>query len=279
MGKSYEHNIEAVFGFTKEEETERYWRLMEKINAGHYVLSASSLKQFFKSPKHFIKYKCVKSGKTDAAKRGTLIDDIIYNQGVTKLQFLNIEERPDQKHGMTSKVNKAWKAEQEETIGQQYLITEKIYDQAVTMADAVLNDPEAKAILDKSIEFQRKVEFEYLGHPFVSYFDNDTPDEINDLKSCPDSHVSKFKWKIRDKDSRFDIQMALYQIGDGRNKKCSITAVDTSSNVCIFDLHEETLARGRADIQRAVEGWERCVKENLWNAGYSFWSPTGRYRI
>lgn len=261
------------------EEKERYDLLMGDIYSGSFTLSPSSLRHFMLSPRHFVLSRVVKQEVSESLKLGILVDNLLMNGGETKIRFIDFEERPEKGKTMASNMNKAWKEEVLEEIGPDNLLPKDVYDTGVMMAEMVMADPEAASILEKSTSFQRFIEWEMFGEKFRGIIDVDCPDEINDVKTCRDAHVNKFRWSITDKDRRYDCQLAGYREGDGNGKNCSIIAVDRNGHVSVIDLTFQTLDTAMMDIKYAVEGFKRCREEKLWHMSYSFWSDSRRYRV
>ena len=273
------HKIDNRLGFDGEE-LERFDKLMNSIYSGAYRLSPSSIRRFLLSPRHFVISRVVKEDVSDSAKLGILVEDMVLNEGVSKLVLMDFEERPEKDKTMASNANKAWaRAFIEKSGGVDNVVSETVFNKAKKMADAVKADDEAMAIIESATVIQRKIEWSMSGLQILGYIDIDTPNLIVDFKTCPDAHVSKFKWKLTDKDSMYGVQLRSYQIGDGTNKPCAIIAVDSDCNTSVFELSQRSLELADIEIEKAIDGFLRCMEENRWHESYSFWSPKKRFQI
>lgn len=206
---------------------------------GKYALSSSSLKMLLKSPKTYRNVTQYGSEDTQALSEGRLahlmilephkLDNMIFVDASTK--NTNIYKDAKKKHE------------------QVYLVKER--KAAERLADAVLRNEAALRLISKS-EFEVPAIQMIEGLPFRGKADILKEDTIIDFKSSAD--CSTFRYSA-DKYS-YDLQAWLYLKLFNKTNFVFLVVDKASTDIGIFDVSEEFLARGEQKFRQAVDNYK-----------------------
>lgn len=252
--------------------------LLHSLREGRFVLSASQLKAFAKSPRHWVSYRLKEFKRTDAMKMGTICENLILGEDIQEFIF-DPEDRPEKDKGMTSKINKEWKAQLYEQHGEDMVISIDMVEKAKEIAEGVLQNQMVKAMINGG-EIQKKLEWEYGGLSFVGYIDY-LNGSIIDLKKVSNADFQKVKWQIRD--YAMDLQLTMYRIGlaqmeDGNYRDCYLICYDEDSNVTVVKISEDTFSQSHTKYRQLIADFKMCVDNpELFDASYEFQTESGYY--
>lgn len=241
-------------------------------------LSYSSLKQFKKSPKHYIHYLTEPRAHSAAFTLGSAIDCLLLEPDKFEDRF--IVTTMYKGTGSVS-LNKELKA-QAEAEGKQILSPD---DEALARQciKSVLEHGMASELIQNRNAVQKKLTFRYKGLPFVGYQDFASQlvrgeiikKIVVDLKSAQSADPKDFmrdvaKWG-------YPLQAATYlnyykrkyfQFPDfywlvvEKNKPFGVSVIR-------MDDKDKTNAMNEFDL--LVKSFKYCMKNDLWHMGYDFW--------
>ena len=213
---------------------------------GQYALSSSSLKTLLKSPKTYrniLKYGDP-NGDSPALAAGKLVHWMILEpHKVDKLHFVDASTK-------NTNLYKDAKAK----YGEVFLTKER--SAAERLADAVLRNEAALKLLTKS-EFEVPAVEMIENLPFRGKADIIQGDTIIDLKTSQD--LNSFRYSC-DKYS-YDLQAWLYLKLFNKNKFIFLVVDKTSTDIGIFDVSDEFLARGEQKFRQAVDNYKYFFQE------------------
>ena len=211
---------------------------------GQHALSSSSLKLLLKSPKSYRNILKYGSQDTPAFSEGRLVHWMILEpHKIKEMHFVDAS---------TKNTNKYKDAKKE--YSQVFLMKEK--NAAERLADAVLRNEAALKLLNKS-------EFEV---PAIEMIENIAirgkadiiqGDTIIDLKTSADLNAFRY---ASDKYG-YDLQAWLYLKLFKKDKFIFLVVDKSTTDIGIFDVSEEFLARGENKFRQAIDNYKHFFEE------------------
>jgi len=206
---------------------------------GKYALSSSSLKMLLKSPKTYRNVTQYGSEDTQALSEGRLAHLMILEpHKLDNMIFVDASTKNTNKYKDAKKEN-----------GQVFLMKER--QAAERLADAVLRNEAALKLLSKS-EFEVPAIQMIEGLPFRGKADIIQEDTIIDLKTSQD--LNSFRYSC-DKYS-YNLQAWLYMKLFNKKNFIFLVVDKASTDIGIFDVSEEFLARGEEKFRQAVDNYK-----------------------
>jgi len=211
---------------------------------GKHALSSSSLKMLLKSPKTYRNVTLYGSDDTAALSEGRLAHLMILEpHKLDKMIFVDASTK-------NTNIYKDAKKKHEQV----YLMKER--NTAERLADAVLRNEAALRLLSKS-EFEVPAIQMIEGLAFRGKADIIQEDTIIDLKTSAD--LSTFRYSA-DKYS-YDLQAWLYLKLFNKNKFVFLVVDKASTDIGIFDVSDEFLARGEQKFRQAIDNYKYFFQE------------------
>lgn len=213
---------------------------------GKHALSSSSLKMILKSPKTYRNVTKYGDPNSDspALAAGKLVHWMVLEpHKLDKLHFVDASTKNTNKY-------KDAKAQ----YGEVFLTKER--SAAERLSDAVLRNEAALKLLTKS-EFEIPAIEEIDGLPFRGKADIIQGDTIIDLKTSQD--LNSFRYSC-DKYS-YDLQAWLYLKLFNKDKFIFLVIDKASTDIGIFDVSDDFLARGEQKFRQAVDNYKYFFQE------------------
>lgn len=213
---------------------------------GKHALSSSSLKMILKSPKTYRNVTKYGDPNPDspALAAGKLVHWMVLEpHKLDKLHFVDASTKNTNKY-------KDAKAQ----YGEVFLTKER--SAAERLSDAVLRNEAALKLLTKS-EFEIPAIEEIDGLPFRGKADIIQGDTIIDLKTSQD--LNSFRYSC-DKYS-YDLQAWLYLKLFNKDKFIFLVIDKASTDIGIFDVSDDFLARGEQKFRQAVDNYKYFFQE------------------
>tara|TARA_R100001079_G_scaffold111005_1_gene88840 strand:+ start:216 stop:944 length:729 start_codon:yes stop_codon:yes gene_type:complete len=231
------------------------------------TLSYSSIKEFQKSPAHFISYINREKKSTPAMELGTAIHKaVLENEDFYKEYQLcehrknTIKYKEKLKEGKKLLNNSDW-----HTIGR--------------IVDSIEEHNLAKELLDKSTRFEFSIEREIKGLPFKGIIDIFGNDYIADLKTTTNGSPQEFERSCYN--FKYYLQAAIYLEMTGKEDFWIITAETTAPyNVTPYKLDNDYIERGRRELYYLIQKykeWLDCTDGNY--TGYDYDLEDEKYFI
>ena len=240
-------------------------------------LSYSSLKQFQKSPQHYIEYITTKKEASDAMFLGNLFDCILLTP-----------ERFEKTYYIYNKIDGRTKAGKEQKLELQAIwddgfvcVPQEMYDKALKMVNAVLMDDDAMYYIDKFKYTQSKIEWTHkeTGLKSIGYYDGESDKDdqdyfIGDIKSAADASEWKFVKQAHDLGDH--LQAGGYTL---RAKKKYFKfpdfvniVVESSApyGVNVLRATKEYIEAAQNEYEQTLVAFKYCLDNNLWHKSYSF---------
>ena len=249
---------------------------IQKPNLEKRKLSYSSLKQFARSPIHFIQYLNEKFEPTDSMILGSVVDCLLLTPDEFENQYLVIP-----KIDRRSKAGKEAYAEAQSKAAENNLtiVSEAQYNTAQIMVEQVWNNQEAATILNATTETQKRIEWKHKGLPFNGFLDGAGQFEqgkkfIFDLKTTSDSSLDNYTKQLIN--LKYDLQIAMYYLAYTRQNfeqpmAFHIVVENKAPYTCnVFRLSDTVLETGKQIYDKLCDDFKNCLENDLWHMGYEY---------
>lgn len=226
-------------------------------------LSYSSLKEFGKSPSHYIEYLRKDRTKTTAMSLGSLIHCLILEPSKFNEQFI-VAPSVDRR-------TKEGKAEYEkfllESNGKE-VITDIQYNDGINIAEKALSRKHILDVVTGCNQFEKEWKQDIFGLPFRGFFDGESDDYILEIKTANDASP---KTIINDFYNRsYHIQAGLYNLVSSKPIKYLIIETTAPYSIILADSSEDFLNEGKSKSYKLAESFKVCMQNNLWDMSYDY---------
>jgi len=283
-----------------------YQELIDKIKSRELVLSFSSLKQFAKSPEHFVRYKIIKPEATPAMIFGNLVDCFVFDQqdkfneqffistvypstdnqkefcshiieagrlNGGKIDNGDIESAflASYKKGDPQALYISLKPYIDAMILGKTVVTQSQVDHAKRMKEKLYLNKAGGALMNRLTSVQHRVEWEYMGWKFIGYIDGLGVDLEMDLKTT-DADPDKIKRFVYQ--NKTYMQLGMYAMGLAQQgitvKEYKVCALDSNLNVSVSDLDNDYILYGIQEFKTLMRKFTKCVLMNRFEYNYDF---------
>lgn len=236
-------------------------------------LSYSSIKEFRKSPKHYVEYITAdRRAPSEAQLTGSAFEMLLLEpERFAKDVFIY------QKPNLRSAAGKAdWEQIKEQGQGK-LMITEEIEQKVKRMVESVHECPEMMQYIDSITAQQVKLSWKHKGMPFIGYVDaegdlgGDWCFEIKTTQCADPDEFNRdiFKWG-------YNMQIGAYAEGYHRAKykwpNFAFLVFETVApyNCSAIMVDAKQLALMREEWQATVQAFKYCMDNELFHQGYEF---------
>ena len=241
------------------------------MNIKDVRLSFSSLKQFGRSPAHWVMYKKRQFKQSAAMRRGWLTHLLTLEpEKQVSLQIIDCQTR----------ATKAYKEAVEE-FGDQKVFTRKEYDEAMNLAEAVMANPMANKLISEANRVEEYLQFSLDGVKFHGYADVVGDDYIADLKITDNEPRKIQRWVL---DNLYNMQLALYAHGIFNSKadiKHYLITCDPNqpNGVIVYEMSlemaQDGFNRARLEVQM-FKDWYRSWDGTSIPKSYDYLEPLNK---
>ena len=223
-------------------------------------LSFSSLKQFSKSPAHFVGYKKKIFKQSAPMRRGWLTHLLTLEPNeISSLIVLDVSTRANKQYKEAVALHPK---------GEQGVFTAKEVLEAQRLADAVSQHPLANKLIKEAVEVEKHLYWSMEGVEFHGFADVIGKDYIADLKVTDNEPRKMQRWVL---DNMYQMQLAMYKEAvfkdqiDKPAPKCYLITVDPNmpNGVVVYELSREMVADGLKQAQLEVIMFKAWYSE--WN--------------
>lgn len=289
-----DNNTERISTSTEELEQAAPFRVTNDFLAKR-PLSASSLKHFRESPKHYIHYITEKRVDKPEWALGRLVECMILEpEKLDKKYCFPTMEKPNMSY--TTKLAKEiaeWnKIIETAVLNKQTVIDPDMQKLARKMADSALQTEETRYYIDRIAKFKngRKVIQEKLEWvdkktklPIIGYLDFKAEIEgteiIIDIKTDKDGNPDDFNRGAINKD--YQVQVGAYLEGY-RNKYFSFPefmfmVIEKVKPYDAIMMHcdQKFIEASKAEFNHLLTSFRYCMDNDLFHKGRAFWRPEG----
>lgn len=248
------------------------------------TLSASALKEFVRSPAHYIQYRLEGSKDSQAFAEGNAYHTWVLQQELffTKYRILDENKRPFPDKNYQTKANKDWKAEFFAQCGKDKVlaVTQAEFERIQEMHKILMSKPDAAELINYTrAKFEREVNWKKRGIPFKGFIDIDADVFYADLKTTVNADPKAFQRDIWN--FRYDLQGACYSDARangtrnfGQHDPFYIIAQEKTApyEVSVHYLNNEILDRAYEEMINAVDMFKQCIEDSNW-PGYEIKAP------
>ena len=227
-------------------------------------LSFSALKEFAKSPNHFIAYKNKQVIDTPAMRKGRLIHKLVLEPQDFAKEFA-VAPTCDRR----TKVGKDLWHDFEFFCTNNNItpVTQTEYNEADAVAKAILLNPTSRKVLSSCKAFEQHIEGSIYGIDFHGYVDAMSEGMVVDLKTTQSADPDTFKRTVVN--NRYYLQAAIYCELTGIDRFLFISAETASPyNVAVYELSPEWFEIGKHELENYIERFKRWVDEGCHGASY-----------
>lgn len=226
-------------------------------------LSYSSLKEFSKSPAHYLEYLRREFKPTPAMALGSLVHCLLLQPNELGKQFFimpNIDRR--------TKDGKAqYEQAQIDAVGKQ-IVTEQDYDEANNLVNKVVSEGHIADVIKNCNKFEHEWREEIAGLPVRGFFDGEADDYILEVKTANDANP---KTIINDFFNRsYHVQAGLYSFVSNKPIKYLIIETSAPYNVVLADASEQYIKHGQNEAFRLINSFKDCMEHNMFHMGYDY---------
>lgn len=256
------------------------------------ILSYSSLKQFNKSPEHFVHYLKDKFSPTPAMIFGLLLDKMILTPGTWQEDFVVKPDKNPYLKDLEAEFGKAEgreKYEQNKITEQKWLednqgktfVTQDQIDTATFITKKVFANAEAAALLSLVTQTQKRIEFtdKTTGLKVCGYEDGEGDNIIMDLKSCINADPEEFvRQAIK---LGYDLQAAVYleaaKLRSFKFPEYWFLCVETSEpyGISVIRASDEFIEYGKLTLRNSLDNFKYCLDNKLFHQSYQFRNKFG----
>ncbi len=206
-------------------------------------LSFSSLKQFGKSPAHFVGYKKRIFKQSAPMRRGWLTHLLTLEpENISELTVLDVSTRANKQYKEAAAVHPK---------GAEGVFTTKEVHDAQLLATAVSEHPLANKLITEAVELEKHLHWELDGVKFHGFADVIGENYVADLKVTDNEPKKIQRWVL---DNQYHMQLALYKeavfpsVDDYKRQapKCYLITVDPNApnGVVVYELSREMVKDG-----------------------------------
>ena len=241
------------------------------MNIKDVKLSFSSLKQFSRSPAHWVMYKKKEYKQSAAMRKGWLTHLLTLEpEKQIALQIIDCQTR----------ATKAYKEAVAE-FGEQKVFTRKEYDESLNLAEAVMANPMANKLITEAKSVEDYLQFSLDGVKFHGYADVVGDEYIADLKITDNEPRKLQRWVL---DNLYHMQLALYAYAVFNSKaeiKHYLITCDPNPphGVIVYELSLEMAKdgfnRARLEVQM-FKDWYRTWDGKKTPKSYDYLEPLNK---
>lgn len=229
-------------------------------------LSFSSLKEFIKSPIHYVNYLAKKREPTPAMILGSVVHALILQTESFSNRFAIEPEVDKRTTAGKDKINEFLA-----TVGDKEVVSESTYRTAQEMVASFVNSPNMEYVRNCNV-FEKRFDIKHgaTGLPVCGYFDGQNPSdytlEIKTVESAEKDDV------IRDFYNRkYYLQGGMYNYIDG--KRILYVAIEKTPPYLskAFYADDDYLSLGKAVFNQAMSDFKYCMDMGLFDSGYEFY--------
>lgn len=233
-------------------------------------LSFSSLKEFAKSPKHYIEYiSKPKTPPTDAMKLGSAVHCMILTPELFNDKFAVAPEI----NKRTNAGKEEWALFASQNEGKDILSNED-YEHARRLSDGALANKYVRNLLNNCYAFEEEWSAEINDLPFRGFYDAVGESYVVEIKTTNDGNPSSVMSDFYRR--KYHMQAALYSTAS-MGKDIFYIVIETSVPYVnyVAAVDPSYIKKGVDDFGYYSRKFMNCMHSNSWNEGYDFYHDDG----
>lgn len=246
-------------------------------------ISYSSLKEFKKSPRHYLHYLQERKESTQAQIISKALH--VYFQEkeegfLNSYAILNDLERPEPEKDYRNASNRDWKNSliQEAQEANKEIITKEDFETFKEIYNSAIKNPVSRGLVLFPGEHEKKLSWKVYDEEMVGYIDKyiDDSDTILDYKFLDDANPQKFIRELQYTSGYLQASMYVDAIkeetGNTPDFYYILAEKKAPFNVSVVRMTPEYLEAGIVEYRNLVSMLKECKKHNAWG-GYEVWAP------
>jgi hypothetical protein len=228
-------------------------------------LSFSSLKEFSKSPRHYLDYITKpRTPPTDAMKLGSLIHCMLLRPELFNDEF-----------AIAPEINKRTNAGKEEWAvfcalnSTKTVVTNDDYEHARRITDGVLTSDDIKYVIQNCYDFEQEWSMDMDDLPFRGFYDGISSEYILEVKTIADGSpknvVSDFYKR------KYHLQAALYAMSSGKDIYYLVVETSQPFLSYVAPATQNYIKKGAEEIGFLTENFKKCLKTGDFTGGYNYY--------
>ncbi len=259
---------------------EKIQAVIQNIEDGNLILSFTAIKEFAKSPYHFIQYKIREKKQTAAMKQGSLIHCAILEPEELEKRYciLKNEDLPNPEADFRNSDNKKFKQNFEaraEAEGKE-IVSPSDWDDACMRRDLAYGNEVIAPFLTGLKHREYAVEWEFEGFKWRGVIDGLGKNYVLDLKTVANALPEKANYTA--KQEKYHWQQFLYKQSkyapfyfDNYN-----LLIDAECGMTLLKIEFSALSKAEADLIKTIEQLKICIENRLWNQNFEFWAKNNQ---
>lgn len=228
-------------------------------------LSYSSLKEFAKSPSHYIHYVLAKREPSKEMALGSMVHCLILQPDQFSNQFA-VTPAVDRRTSEGKSKYAEFVAQSEGKT----VVFEDDLELANQICNRVLSNESIKTYLKDCNAFEHEFKFDLNGLPIRGFVDGIANDFTLEIKTTSDANPDNF---IRDFWNRkYYLQAGIYYLATGVKPMYIVAETKAPYNYFICNIEDEYIEMGVQEANTLTEKFNECMTLNAWNIGYEFMS-------
>lgn len=229
-------------------------------------LSFSSMKEFSKSPRHYLDYITKpKTPPTDAMKLGSVVHCMLLRPEAFNDEFA---VAPD--------INKRTNAGKEEWAAftaqnaDKLVIGNDDYEHARRIVDSVLTSNDIRNLIQNCYDFEQEWQMDVDDLPYRGFYDGISEEYILEVKTIKDANPKNVMFEFYK--SKYHLQAALYAMSSG--KDVYYIVIETSEPYLSYAAPStvQYIQKGADEIGTLNERFKMCMNMNGFRGGYNFFN-------
>jgi exodeoxyribonuclease VIII len=227
-------------------------------------LSFTSIKEFQKSPRHYIEYiSKERTPPTDAMKLGSMVHCMMLQPELFNDQFAVM---PD-----VNRRTNAGKEEYAEFVSKnadKTVVDNSSYEHARRLADTAMSRNEISQLVNGCLEFELEWSAEIDDLPYRGFYDGVASDYILEIKTTADGYPRKVMSDFLSR--KYHMQAGLYHMAS--EKPIIYVIVETSEPYLSYaaPADDSYVKMGCDDIGKLNEQFNKCLKKGDFSGGYDY---------
>jgi exodeoxyribonuclease VIII len=226
-------------------------------------LSYSSIKEFAKSPRHYISYINAKREPSKEMNFGSMIHTLLMYPGVFNDNFAvcpDIDRR-------TKDGKLAWENFQASAEGK-IVVSESELSEANSIIDMALARVQVKPAVEQCHTFELEFRTEVNGLPFRGFVDGLSNDYILEVKTMSDASPQNITKEFYNR--KYHIQAGLYNLVYQLPVRYIILETKSPYNYMVADATDKYIKAGQDELFKITDRFKDCMMMNSFELGYQF---------
>lgn len=225
-------------------------------------LSYSSIKEFAKSPKHYLEYiNKPKFPPTDAMKIGSMVHCMLLQPDLFNVNYVVAPE-----------INKRTNAGKEEWANLllanegKEIVSLEDYNLCVRLYEGCIKNNKIKFAINACYDFEQEWKSDIFDLPYRGFYDGVSDEYILEVKTTNDANPKSVMYDFYKR--KYHIQAALYYIASGKRIQYLIIESSYPYLSYLAFADDSFINKGYEEVKYLSEEFSKCLESGDFSAGY-----------